>query len=593
MASRSRGPAWLMVMSLIMIVSFYLYDRSKNPDPVKIVASIDDKRITLPQLQTFAKNTYGSYEADKGKEMVQMMIDQELLIIHAQKTGIMKNILQPRFDKQMNYARENLMLDMFWEIAAEENIVISPEEIQAYYDKQPLFILQYMQIDYSYPNAKNKSLSVSQDLVKLQNFPEVFKLYFPDKIYSKTRQSSIINYYKLPVYLEDLATQLSTTGKATKPVESEQGYTIYYRDVKPTLEEASDYIYKDLMASKSEEYKKNLINEINTNSKISLFNLDKIYKQTRGMVSDEIIVSNRMTGDTLTERELKEKLADLYQVDAFYNIAYNEFINYIMLFIQQKVLLSLAAFKNDQPPDQLASFLRTYKPKPSNYYYNSKYLRAWKQIETDLLSKQNDEIVSYMLEKFYTDHEKSMTDTQVEELYHRDPDLYRKSDFFKLQRIVLNNKGIANQVYKECQNSSNFEALVLKYSNEPFKNQSKGIGAYLGKNMLEPSYDILFPKKVGDIVAPIEVSEGVFHIYKIIDRIPGAVKPIDEVKAQVQTKLTFELMRDYMKEIEKKNNITVTIYEENLIPKARGVNAIPILKWFPDSYIRKLARGEV
>jgi len=592
MARRYRGSGWLMVMSLILMAAFYLHYKSKNPDPVKIVASIDDKRITLPQLQTFAKNAFGSYEADKGKDMVQMMIDQELLIIHAEKTGILKNILQPRFEKQMKYARENLMLDMFWDIAAEENITISDADMQAYYDKQPLFILQSMQIDYSSPNAKSESEAAVKDLNRLQNFPEVYKLYFPDKIYSKTRQSNIINYYKLPVYLEDVAPQLSTTGKAAKPVESEQGYTIFYRDIKPTIQEASDFIYKDLMAQKTEEYKKNLIAEINTNSKISLFNLDKIYKETRGLVSDEVIVSNRMTGDTITERELKEKLADLYQVDAFYNLDYNQFIDYIILFIQQKVLLSLAAYKNEQPPDQLASFLRTYKPRPSNYYYNSKYMRAWKEKETELISAQNDEIVNYMLEKFYTDNKKSMSDNQVDDLYKRDPDLYRKSDFFKLQRIVLNNKGVANQVYKMCQ-EQDFEGLVMKYSNEPFKSKSKGIGAFLGKNMLEPSYDILYPKKVGDIVPPIEISDGVYHIYKIIDRIAGAVKPIDEVKSQVQTKLTFEIMRDYMKEIQNQHNIKVAIYEENLIPKEKGSSTTRLMKWFPDSYLRKLARGEV
>jgi len=603
----ARGAGYLMVMSLILIVAFYLYDKSQNPDPVKIVASIEtrsneittQKRITFPQLQTFAKNAFGSYEADKGKDMVNLMIDQELLIINAEKTGIVKNILQPRFDKQLKYAKENLMLDLFFEIAADENITISDSEIQEYYDKQPLFLMQTLQFDFTYPNVINKSAAATKDLTNLQNFPEVFKLYYPDKIYSKTKSSNIINYYKLPVYLEEYSTILSTTGKATKPIETELGYTIYYRDAKPTLIEAADFIYKDLKATKTEEYKQALIAEINKNSKISLFNLDRIYKQKRIATTDEVLISNRLTDDTLTERELSDKLADLYQIYELYNVKYNDLVDYIMMFMQQKVLLSLAENKNAEE-EKKSVFDRQFKPKPTNYYDNPKFMRQWKTVSQGFIDKHNEEIVNYMLEKFYEDNQKNMTDYEVAEHYKRDPDLYRNSDFFKLQRIVLNNKGAANQVYNECikRDPSNrlvndFEALVMKYSNEPFKNMSRGIGPFLGKSQLEPSYDMLVTRDIGDIVPPVEATDGVYHIYKILDVVRGSIKPLSEVKTQVQTKLTFENMRDYIEEIKRRHNVKVTIYEENLVPVPKAYKNIPVLKWFPDSYLRKLARGEV
>jgi len=602
-----RGAGYLMVMSLILMAAFYLYDKSQNPDPVKIVASIEtrtddittQKRITFPQLQTFAKNAFGSYEADKGKDMVNLMIDQELLIINAEKTGIVKNILQPRFDKQLKYAKENLMLDLFFEIAADENIVISDAEIQEYYDKQPIFLMQTLQFENTYPDVISKSAAATRDLNNLQNFAEVFKLYYPDKIYSKTRSSNIINYYKLPVYLEEFSTQLSATGKATKPIETEQGYTIYYRDAKPTLIEAADFIYKDIKVTKTEEYKQALINEINKNSKVSLFNLDRIYKQKRIATTDEVLVSNRLTDDTLTERELSEKLADLYQIYELYNVKYNDLIDYIMLFIQQKVLLSLAENKNEEEVKK-SVLDRQYKPKPSNYYDNPKFLRQWQTVSQGFINRHNEEIVNYMLEKFYEDNKKNMTDKEVTEYYSRDPELYRNSDFFKLQRIVLNSKGAANQVYNECikrdaQNRlvNDFEALVMKYSNEPFKNMSRGIGPFLGKTQLEPSYDMLVTRNIGDIVPPVEATEGVYHIYKILEVVRGSVKPLSEVKTQVQTKLTFDNMRDYIEEIKRRHNIKVTIYEENLVPVPKAYKNIPILKWFPDSYLRKLARGEV
>jgi hypothetical protein len=113
---------------------------------------------------------------------------------------------------------------------------------------------------------------------------------------------------------------------------------------------------------------------------------------------------------------------------------------------------------------------------------------------------------------------------------------------------------------------------VFKYSNDHFVSFTKGIWPFLDRTGLEKSYDFLINREIGDIVPPIEVELGVFHVYKILDRIKGAVRPIDEVKTQVQTKLMFELMSDYIEDIIHTHRIRIQIHEENLRPMEQTRN---------------------
>jgi hypothetical protein len=245
----------------------------------------------------------------------------------------------------------------------------------------------------------------------------------------------------------------------------------------------------------------------------------------------------------------------------------DELREFVELFLGQKIVLSLA--------------------RENDYFNDRRFTSRWSNELIDLEESQVGIIVDHMLEYFYENHIDSISDAELYAFFRRNSDNYRMPDFFRLQTIVLNDRLTANRVYQEALRNPDFDSLVLNYSNDQFARISNGRGPFLSRVDLEHSYDILFRSNIGDIIAPVEVDVGIFHVYKIIDRVQGAVRSFDEVRGQVTTKLMFEKMENFIENLVHINNIHVRIYEENLVPRQVRSNVLP---FFGNNRIRELSR---
>jgi hypothetical protein len=106
--------------------------------------------------------------------------------------------------------------------------------------------------------------------------------------------------------------------------------------------------------------------------------------------------------------------------------------------------------------------------------------------------------------------------------------------------------------------------MVVKYSNDPMARYNKGRSAYQEKEQLGDRYDRLLRYRAGDIVRPIEAEPGVWHVYKIEEKVQGARIPFDEVKAQISSKVIFDMMQNYIEEITRRYNLYIRKFYENL-----------------------------
>lgn len=555
-----RGSGFVMISSLILILFFFYYFKFKFPDQNTVVATIDEQKITLWQLKEFSRNLYGVHDESRNKEVLELMINNEVLIIHANKSGITKNILQPQFEKQYKYAQNRLMLEVFFEIDADKNLSINRNEIREYYNTQPLFILKSINFLYSDSDAKDKSYIASRELKRLQNFEEVYHKFFPARKFIKPGLVGIVNFYELPVFLQPLATQLTKTGQATNPVENEFAYTVYYRDEKPSFSVSRDFIVKELTRQKIEDHKQKVHSDIMRNNRINLFAVDRVFNQKFLMSTNDVLASNRLTDDTLTEAELSQQLADLYSVYSITNLSKQELIDYIGLLMGQKTIFSLAREKN--------------------YFNHHKFLSRWEREKINLQEKQSQEIVDYMLEKFFNENIKDIPEAELIKFYERDLDKYRRSDLFRLQTVITNDRHTANRAFNEALANPDFDAIVMKYSNDQFVRYTKGIGPFVNRNDLGKSYDVLIRSKVGGIIQPVEIEVGIYHVYKVIDRVQGAVRPFSEVKSQVTTQLMYEKMQHYIKELIRVHKISVKRFEDKLKP-AEERQIFKVFDWDP------------
>jgi len=542
---KKRGSGFIMIVTGLLIFSLYYYTKTNYPDQNTTVAIVNERNITLSQLKQYSINTYGFFDEERSRDILDFMINQEILLIHADKTGITKNVLNPQFEKQERYAKDRLMLELFFDLDAEMHIAVEKKEIDDYFNTQPLFILKALNFFYSEENAEEKSRLATRELNRLNNFDEVYYTFFPTKKVMRPGFVGIINFYNPPEYLQNHMVQLSKTGFATNPIENDFGFSVYYRDVNPTFKEAYDFISKEIFNQKAEQFKEQRYSNILGNNRINLFTVDRIFNNGYISNSQEVLVTNRLTGDSLIGEELMDRLATLYNIYSLNNISYQELLDYINLFIGQKAIITLA--------------------NENNLFNERKFTNQWDKELLRLRENQQFEIIDYMLEYIRENQIRSITNNEILNYYQQNSSLFRRSDHFKLQTIVLNDRTSAFRVFNEAQSNVDFTTLVLRYSNDPYVNHTRGISSFLDRNSLEKVYDILVRSNIGDIIHPIEIESGIWNIHKIIDKLQGAIRPIDDVVSQVTTKLIYEKMQDYINELIHTHRIKVRVFEEKLV----------------------------
>ena len=86
-------------------------------------------------------------------------------------------------------------------------------------------------------------------------------------------------------------------------------------------------------------------------------------------------------------------------------------------------------------------------------------------------------------------------------------------------------------------NPAKFGELAKQFSQDPGSAAQGGdLGSFARGNMVKPFDDAVFSMKVGDIVGPVETDFG-YHVIRLSGIAPAKVRPLDEVKAQIETDL--------------------------------------------------------
>ena len=544
---RQRGAKFLLFSSLILIAFFVYYSKVRFPEETTVVALVDEKRITFAQLKEFNTNIYGSYIPEKNVEALDFMISQEILLTHAYKSGIVNEKLEPLFKKQIQYAKEKIMLEMFFQIEAKSKVKITKQEINKFYENQPLFILKEIRFPFADDKALPKSQYASSELNKIHDFDTVYYTLFPRKGFMNPGAFSIVNYYDLPDYLKNFSFSLMREGTATEPIELDFAYTVFYRDQKPSFQQAKDFINKELKRLKTNEYEKKRFQEISSNNRLNLYAVDRLLMNQTIYEQNDVLVTNRLTNDSIMVNEFLERLIDLYQMDSIRDLSKNELIEYLNLLGSQKTILTLA--------------------QKNNYFQDIQFQSNFEKNRITLMKNQTQEIINYMLNDYYGKLSQGVPDDIIYNYYQLHKDNYRKSDFFKLQTVVLTDKKTADKAFEDALKNPNFSDIVTQYSNDPLSIVTLGISGFQDRTQLLESYDIIAQHQVGDIVPPIEIEESIYHVSKLLDRVQGAIIPFDEVKDQISTKVIFEMMQDYLKELTKLHRMKIKINQSNLNPQ--------------------------
>ncbi len=102
------------------------------------------------------------------------------------------------------------------------------------------------------------------------------------------------------------------------------------------------------------------------------------------------------------------------------------------------------------------------------------------------------------------------------------------------QKAVDAARAKADDILKQLKAGADFEALAKKYSEDPGSKDKGGLIGPIRRGQTVPEFEqASFNGKKGDLVGPVKTSFG-FHIIRIDDKTAAHVKPLDEVKGQIE-----------------------------------------------------------
>ncbi|MGE5113196.1 MAG: peptidyl-prolyl cis-trans isomerase [Acidobacteriaceae bacterium] len=145
----------------------------------------------------------------------------------------------------------------------------------------------------------------------------------------------------------------------------------------------------------------------------------------------------------------------------------------------------------------------------------------------------------------------AVTQADLESYYRQHQDEYRVPETVTVHHILIKTpspgpdnkvdqrsidaaRAKAEDVLKQLKSGANFEALAKKYSDDPGSKDKGGMIGPIRRGQTVPEFEqAAFNGKKGDLVGPVKTSFG-FHIIRVDDKTEAHVKPLDEVKAQIE-----------------------------------------------------------
>jgi foldase protein PrsA len=139
-------------------------------------------------------------------------------------------------------------------------------------------------------------------------------------------------------------------------------------------------------------------------------------------------------------------------------------------------------------------------------------------------------ITSRLVQKEFTDPVKADPDS-IHAFFEREKSRrYMEPERIVIQEILVDNKELADRLYRLAVTGNDFGRLAQEYTVRPAYRAKKGVFPEIEKGGGGILGETGFSMKAGEISKPISLEEGRFSIIKILDKKPAVTKPFDSVK---------------------------------------------------------------
>lgn len=153
----------------------------------------------------------------------------------------------------------------------------------------------------------------------------------------------------------------------------------------------------------------------------------------------------------------------------------------------------------------------------------------------------------------------SIHDKQLMDYYEENVDLYKEKKQVRARHILFKLdagaseaeetkvKEKAKKVLERARKGENFETLAKEYSEGPTKDKGGDLGYFSEGQMVKPFEEAAFAMKKGEISDLVRTSFG-YHIIEVEDIKEARTKPFEEVRKEIQDKISTLARSDYAHE---------------------------------------------
>jgi peptidyl-prolyl cis-trans isomerase D len=145
-----------------------------------------------------------------------------------------------------------------------------------------------------------------------------------------------------------------------------------------------------------------------------------------------------------------------------------------------------------------------------------------------------------------------IADSEIETYYQEHPDEFRRDEQVHARHILLqvNDQRTADQAVNELtavrrriEGGEDFAAVAEEVSEDPGSGPRGGDLGFFGRGQMVPQFEeAAFGGQPGELVGPITTSFGA-HLIEVLERRPGGVEPLDDVREQIRVRLLGERTR--------------------------------------------------
>ena len=242
-------------------------------------------------------------------------------------------------------------------------------------------------------------------------------------------------------------------------------------------------------------------------------------------------------------------------------------------------------------PAQVADKVKIEATAAQKYYDDNKALfEVPEQVKAEYLVLSLDTLLTQV----------SVSDGEIKAWYESHKDRYVQPEERRASHILISTEGDADKdkakataqaVFKELQASpEKFAELAKKYSQDSGSAQNGGDLGFFGRGMMDKAFeDAAFKLADGEVSGIVQTDYG-YHIIKLTGIKPGSQRPLDQVRASIESELKNQAAS--RKFAEAAESFTNTVYEQSdsLQPAAEKFNLkIEKTDWLPKSPDAKLA----